>query len=154
MSCSISTTRDAGIGDPPQQLGEHRLVGVIQPRRGLVEHQDAGTQRERARDLQQALVDVREVAGEPLHAARVADVAQQRARLLRLRAGDALASSDSGEPSSPRCIATSRFSSTVIRSNSCGVWNVRRDAGARDAERRLAGELAVCPSRTEPVAGR
>ena len=80
--------RDPGPCDPPQQPPEVRGVLVPKPRRGLVEEEDGGTDREGAGDLDKPLVDVGEGGRELLHRPRVADEREQRLdRLDRLERG-------------------------------------------------------------------
>ena len=52
---------DAEIGDAPDEPAEGVLVGTHQAGGGLVEQQHAWTHRQRARDLDQAAIDVREI---------------------------------------------------------------------------------------------
>ena len=82
-----------------------------------------------------------------LHAAVIPDVAQQRARLLRLGPVGELATSANGEPSSPRCMATSRLSSTRHP-----VEQLRRLERARDARRARREKPACRPARRRPAA--
>ena len=63
MSCSTSTTAMPAVGDAAQQARELRLVFARQSGRWLVEQQHRRLRRQRARDLDQALVDVRQVGG-------------------------------------------------------------------------------------------
>ena len=51
---------DADAGDRGQELAHALGIGIVEPGRGFVEQQHARTDGERARDLDEALVDVRE----------------------------------------------------------------------------------------------
>jgi hypothetical protein len=70
--------RHAGAGDSLQQAGEPRLVGTREAGRGLVEQQHLGIERECARDLDQAPVDMRQVGGAGVAPAGIAAEVEQR----------------------------------------------------------------------------
>ena len=69
--------RDAESGEPAQQRAQARLVIGAEPCGGLVEQQDLWAGRERAGDLDQALVDVRQVVGRAFERIGIADEVEQ-----------------------------------------------------------------------------
>ena len=64
---------DSGVGDPAQHGGERDLVGAHEAGGGLVEQQHLGPRRQRAGDLDEATVDVREILRRRVDGAMVAD---------------------------------------------------------------------------------
>ena len=113
---------DAGRRDLAQQLAEPARIAGVEPRRRLVEHQHAGRDRERAGDLDQALVDMRQRAGEAIERTGVADEGEQafgQRRPLRVAVGRQQLARP---PRRPRRSATSTLSITLIWPNSCVVW--------------------------------
>ena len=79
------------LGDPLQQARKPRLVGLREAGRGLVEQQHLGVERERARDLDQAPVDMREIGGAGVAPAGIAAEVEQlggaAARVVGAQAG-------------------------------------------------------------------
>ncbi len=110
---------DAEIGDSPKQHAQCVLVGTHQPGGGFIEQQHARTHRQCAGDLDQAAVDVRQIAGRRRQCAVVTDECQQsfgdalrRPRWLR---------PPNMPPSCPRRSATNTFSSTLMVTNNLVV---------------------------------
>ena len=60
MSCSTRMTAMPSVGDAPDQLAQRDLVGAHQAGRRLVEQQHARARRQRARDLDQPPIDMRQ----------------------------------------------------------------------------------------------
>ena len=123
--------RDAAVGEQADQRLEVLDLAVGQARRRLVEQQQLRPQRQRARDLEPALVAERQVARLLLGIVGEADEVQQLARLReearapRGRSAAAAAASrraccDSADGSRP-----ARSPARVIWPNSSVFWNVR-----------------------------
>ena len=73
-------TADAEVGDLAQQLAEIVLIGPHQARGGLVEQQHIGTGRERASDLDESPVDMRQVGRRRRERSGIANESKQRLR--------------------------------------------------------------------------
>ena len=127
--------------------GEVRGLLRVHAGRRLVEQQQLRVGRERARDLEPALVAVREVPGAVLVAARQPAVDEQLARALAgLRL---LPPAPCGvrriepriPPCSRQCMPTSTFSSAVICAKRRMFWNVRPIPSAVIACGGMPGDL-------------
>ena len=139
--------RDAEIGDAADQLAQRHLVGAHQAGGGLVEQQHARARRERARDLDQPPVDMRQAVRRRRQRAVIADERQQRFGDGAIR-GARGAPERIAEPPAPQRdqhIVEHAHLAEQLR----GLIGAR-DAGARDAPGRRAGELRVA----EPDAAR
>ena len=124
----------ADVGEEPL---ERRRLGRVHSRRGLVEREQLRLGRERAGDLEAALVAVREVPGERVGALRDADVVEElvRALLDRLLLGARLrVAQDRAEARCRACARGGRSSRSRARrgsrragcSGTCGRCRARR----------------------------
>src|SRR5690349_13291710 len=77
---------DAGVGEAAQNAAEQHLVGSHQTGGWLIEQQYVGAGGERARNLDQPTINVREFAGGRAKWSLVADQSQQSLRVLARRA--------------------------------------------------------------------
>jgi hypothetical protein len=139
--------RHAALGDAAEECGERALVVAREARRRLVEQQYRRRGRERARDLDQAPVDVRQVGRAAREVAAVADVGRERSR-PRDRLG---ARRRERRAEAPARLAIVRLSSTDMLPKSCEVWYVRA-MPARAIASRAPDRLA--PRRIVPASGR
>ena len=123
--------RDAVLADLADEADQLLDVGRGQAGGGLVEQQQLRVEREGARDLEQALLAVGQVARFLGRERAEADELEQaeRARLgaRRARAGSAAASARRSTRLLRKvwCRPTRTFCSAVISPNSCTFWNVR-----------------------------
>ncbi len=125
--------------DAAQQPAQGDLVGAHQPGGRLIEQQHARTHRERARDLDQAAVDMRQVAGRRRQRALIADKGEQRLRRPRSLRLVAEPDEHAAEP------AAAQRDQHVVE-DAHGVEQLggligARDAGAGDLPGRQAGEF-------------
>ena len=98
---------------------ERVLVGAHQAGGGLVEQQHARTHGERARDLDQAAIDMRQVAGRRRQRSVIADEGEQR--LGGVAIARRCARPPAMLPSRPRRSAISTLSRTLMVPNSLVV---------------------------------
>ena len=140
MSCSTRTTAMPRSAMRRSSALERGLVGAHQAGGRLVEQQHLRPRRQRAGDLDQAPVDMRQIAGAACRARR--DSRRRRAAPRRCARRSARGGVDSGSPSRPRRSAISTLSSTLMRAEQLRGLVGAGDAGARDAPGRRAGELA------------
>ena len=103
-----------------QQMPEPLGVGIVEPGGRLVEQQDARGERERPRDLDQALVDMRQRARERFERPAIAHIGEQ-AFGQRAAFGVAVGREHRAAPSRPPRSATSTLSITGMLANSCAV---------------------------------
>ena len=122
MSCSTSTTMMPVAATFLSSSPSRRSIAGVEPRRRLVERQNAGRNRERAGDLDQALVDMRQRAGDAVERTAITDECEQALGQrcpLRVAVGRRTARAPPRRP--PRS-ATTTLSITLIWANSCVVW--------------------------------
>ena len=159
MSCSISSTvSPCSSRSFSTKRGEVRRLLRVHPGGRLVEEEELRLRRERARDLEPALVAVGEVL------ARVSSTFR-RARSTRAARGRARARPRSSRlirgvrriaprsrPCRRECIPTSTFSSAVMFWKRRMFWNVRPMPRCGDRVRRLAGDVVAVED--DPAGGR
>ena len=111
-----------------QQRGELLLLEIAQARSRLVEQQQRRVGRQRARDLDDALLAERQAAGRVVQMGARPQRSIARAASARVRASSARSSRNAAPitPARPRRYAPSAtLSSTLIRGTSFTCWNVR-----------------------------
>ena len=157
-SCSISRIVLPSAADLVEQLAQLDLLGRVHAGGRFVEREQLRIGGQRARDLQTALVAVRQVARRVVGELRDADVVEQFLRALADLALFLGARPACGTPrrSGPCCVRTWRptitFSSAVMLAEQADVLERARDAGlghlVHGGRRvRLAVELEAAASR-------
>ena len=135
--------------DVARAASKRRRLGRVHAGRGLVEREQLRLGGQRARDLEPALVAVRQVLREVVGAPRDADVVEQLVRALLDRASPRRACGASRRiaPNTPACVRTWRpiitFSSAERLANRRMFWNVR-------AMPRAATSFGLSPSSGRP----